>query len=95
MLLKQLLDKVIDELEEGGVNEEKMVHDIRVNGINMATLLPTPARQKSGLTTKCVHMFQSLYNSRSKANTQSALNAPVMARNDRSPSRKTKVLEIE
>lgn len=60
LLLKELLDKVIADLNGTGV-------DARVNGICLCALLPTPARQRNGLRTRCVHMFDSLFQSKTLA----------------------------
>lgn len=89
MLLNQLVKKVVASLEVDGLNEDKQLQDIRVNGINLDSLLPTPARQKNGLQTRCVHMFQSVFTSRSSKVVPTSVVAPSDA------NRKTKVVDFE
>lgn len=68
LFLRRLLEKVINSFGKNGLNEQKLLEDINVNGINLKSLLPTPSSQKSGVQTKTVHMFQHVFNARS--NTQ-------------------------
>ena len=76
-----------------GLNEQKVLHEIRVNGFNMGAIQPTPARQTSGLKTKCVHMFQHMYASRSSVRTQPR--SYDERRNDKAGDRKTQIIQID
>lgn len=67
LFLRRLLEKVINSFGKNGLNEQKLLEDINVNGINLKSLLPTPSSQKSGVQTKTVHMFQHVFNARSNA----------------------------
>lgn len=102
VFLKQLLEKVIFILENEGFDEDQMINDARINGVSLGALLPSPARQRNGILTKCVHMFEQVYNFRSitKAkdeNVQTSLDS--MIEHDCNISgdsgRQTNVIEIE
>ena len=90
LLLKELLKKVVSSGKVDGSS-------VRVNGLTLGALLPSPARQKQGLRRKCVHMFQAIFISRSDGRNNSVRldekdvqNAGVDAQ-----SRHTKIIEIE
>ena len=93
IMMKHLLQKIMCSIEADGLNDQKVLHEIRVNGVNMGSMQPTPARQTSGLHTKCVHMFQHMYASRSSTRTQprSYEEGP----NDKAGDRKTQIIQID
>lgn len=64
VLLKRLLSKAINALEVNEAGSGAILDNTHVNGINLRAFLPSPARQKSGVLTKSVHMFRTLFNSR-------------------------------
>lgn len=90
LLLKELLDKVIRD-------DSSFDMDARVNGISLDAFLPTPARQRNGLRTKCVYMYESLFLSRSarnKAGTSEPSHATSSSDMQRDVDRKTTIIEI-
>ena len=96
MLLKYLLEKVVDSLNADGFDAQRIAQDIRVNGINIGALFPSPARQKLGLKTRCVHMFPNVYNTKAMKPRTSTTTETNLLNDDAGVSdRKTKVIEIE
>lgn len=82
-----------------GIDEDKLQNGMKLNGLTLSTFLPTPSRQKIGLQTKFVHVFQNLYNARSMTgdNTRgenASSDLEVRGADDYS-NRNNKVIEIE
>lgn len=64
LCFKSLLEKVMKAFDVTNIDELKLLDNTKVNGLNMRSLFPNPARINMGLTTKCVRMFQSVFNAR-------------------------------
>lgn len=96
VLLKNLLQKVMKAMDDGVLDNNEILNEFRVNGFNLSALLPTPARQKNGLRTRSVHMFQHLFNARSKKYSgHGTASSIVQSGGTPAKVRKTTVIEIE
>ena len=77
VIFKMLLHRAINAYDANNIDEDKLLRKVHVNGMNLGSLLPTPAHEKSGFLTKSVHMFNNLFVSRS-----SCTNLPVVNLDD-------------
>ena len=101
-VLKKLFEKVIHSYKTHGIDEVKLLDEKNVNGLTLRQLMPAPARQKSGLRTRCVHMFQPLFASKCSSTNPTPRPRNEMPQNaadssrtpDRNSDRRTTVIEI-